>query len=85
MITASTAASLSKLPYAESTPEGDLEYAKQYAFAIICYEAIKGNTDAILYYNKNLFPILRAEGFKVEKYTKLENRMIISWGNVIAA
>lgn len=85
MITAYNAACLSKLPYVESTPESDLEYAKQYAFAVIRYEASKGNTDAVLHYNKNLLSIIRAEGFKVEEYKKVGNHMIISWDHVIAS
>lgn len=85
MINAFTAAGLSKLPYVESTPENEFEHDKQYTFAVIRYEAVKGNTNAILYYQENLFSILRTEGFKIEKHPKLENRMVISWDHVLAS
>lgn len=85
MLSAYTAKCLSKLPYADKTSENELELEKQYAFAVIRYEAVKGNTDAVLYYNRKLIPFLRAEGFKVEKYPKTENRMIISWDHVLAS
>lgn len=89
MITAFTAASLSKLlttvPPEDRESEAELEYEKQYVFAQIRFDAIKGRTDAITYYNEALVPILRAEGFKVEKYKKVDNRMVISWDHVIAS
>jgi hypothetical protein len=79
MITAYTANCLAKLSDTLNTETAAHEYNLQYVLALIRIDAVKGKTESINYYDEKLIPILTGLGFKVEIYSKLNDRMLIKW------
>lgn len=85
MIYAYTAASFAKRAR-EINGEFPLEFSKEYMFAMIRMDALKGHKDAVYYCTeaeeKYLLPFLHEAGFKTTKYAEKKNRLFISWEHI---